>query len=285
MRMMESHEKCDEQVQPHLYRIGMFAQMNHVTVKALRFYEEQGLLAPAYVDDENGYRYYTLAQMADVHQITALKCAGFTLEDIKGINRGWDEKLFLQKKKSQLLSQIAELAHQVAIIDSYLCAKQNVLATPVLVKELPEVTVAYMQRRINAYDDLFQMMPLMGSKMEKAGCQCALPEYCFTQYLEPMYKEKQILIETCEAVTAMGTDTETLKFKCIPATMAACIYHKGSYDSLPMSYAAVIRYIEENDYRICGNIRESYIDGVWNKDTAQDWLTEIQVPVEKKMPE
>lgn len=82
---------------------------------------------------------YTLAQMADVHQITALKCAGFTLEDIKGINCGWDEKLFLQKKKSQLLSQIAELTHQVAIIDSYLCAKQNVLSTPVPVeKKMPE---------------------------------------------------------------------------------------------------------------------------------------------------
>ncbi len=32
---------------------------------------------------------------------------------------------------------------------------------------------------------------------------------------------------------------------------------------------------------ICGNIRESYIDGVWNKDTEEEWLTEIQIPVRK----
>ena len=40
--------------------------------------------------------------------------------------------------------------------------------------------------------------------------------------------------------------------------------------------------IEENGYEIAGEIRESYIDGVWNKDDAREWLSEIQVPVRKK---
>ena len=30
------------------------------------------------------------------------------------------------------------------------------------------------------------------------------------------------------------------------------------------------QYIEENGYEICGNIRETYIDGVWNKETNSD---------------
>ena len=38
-------------------------------------------------------------------------------------------------------------------------------------------------------------------------------------------------------------------------------------------------FIEENGYEICGNIRESYIDGVWNKESEEEWLTEIQIPV------
>ena len=60
---------------------------------------------------------------------------------------------------------------------------------------------------------------------------------------------------------------------------AACIFHKGSYNELHKSYAMLLSYIEENNYEICGNIRESYIDGVWNKETEQEWLTEIQIPV------
>ena len=90
MKMNEKHEACTQKSAPQLYKIGMFAQMNHITVKALRFYEEQGLLLPAFVDSENGYRYYTMNQMADIHQINALKQAGFTLDEIKLINQGAD---------------------------------------------------------------------------------------------------------------------------------------------------------------------------------------------------
>ena len=58
MEMKEKHIPCDPKMEDALYRIGMFAAMNRVTVKALRFYEERGLLVPAYINDENGYRYY-----------------------------------------------------------------------------------------------------------------------------------------------------------------------------------------------------------------------------------
>ena len=58
-----------------------------------------------------------------------------------------------------------------------------------------------------------------------------------------------------------------------------CIFHKGSYETIPQSYKEVLKYIEENGYEICENTRKSYIDGAWNKESAQDWLTEIQVPV------
>ena len=279
MRMYEEHEKFETRTEGHLYKIGMFAQMNHITVKALRFYEEQGLLLPAHVDEENGYRYYTIDQMAVIHQITALKQACFTLEDIKSLNNGSNEELLLQKKKTELLSKIAELTRQIAVIDAYLLDEDNSMVAPVLIKTLPAVTVASMQATIDSYDELFMIMPQMGGEMEQAGCECALPEYCFTRYLDDAYKDKEILVETCEAVTELKADREYLKFKEIPEVSAACIFHKGSYDTLSKTYAIVLKYIEENGYTICDYIRESYIDGAWNKDSTEDWLTEIQVPV------
>ena len=92
MQMNQKHEPCEVKENGTLYKIGMFAAMNHSTVKTLRFYEEQGLLMPALIHQENGYRYYTLSQMAVIHQITALKMAGFTLEEIARINSGADRK-------------------------------------------------------------------------------------------------------------------------------------------------------------------------------------------------
>ena len=48
-------------------------------------------------------------------------------------------------------------------------------------------------------------------------------------------------------------------------------------------YEMVLKYVEDNNYEIVGEIRESYIDGVWNKMSENEWLTEIQVPVRKNI--
>ncbi len=281
MEMKYQHEACKPQQQEHLYRIGMFAAMNHVTVKALRYYEEQGLLVPAYINQENGYRYYTMGQMAIVHQITALKKAGFLLDEIAAIQKGVDEKALLLKKKEKLLEKIAELTRQTAVIDGYLSKKKIALATPVLVKQIPETTVAAIQGRIESYDCLFDMMPKMGELMEQAGCTCAVPEYCFTNYLEAGYKDGDIMVEICEAVSEPKCELGGLYYKKFPSVLAACIYHKGSYATLPETYEAALKFIEENGYEIDGEIRECYIDGVWNKEDESEWLSEIQIPIRK----
>lgn len=282
MRMKEHHASCEEKTSPYLYKIGMFAQMNHVTVKTLRFYESQGLLKPMFVDEENGYRYYTMNQMADIHQITALKGVGFTLEDIKKLHKASDKACFLAQKRAEIMEKIAALTGQLALLEGYLADEACMLDTPVLVKTIPAVCAATCRKRIRSYDELFDIMPAMGAEMERLGCECAYPEYCFTNYLEPGYKDEEILIETCESVTEPREDTELLTFQEFPEILAACIYHKGSYDEFPRTYERVLRFIEENGYQICGNIRESYIDGVWNKEREEDWLSEIQIPVQRK---
>lgn len=282
MEMKEKHQPCAEKAENTLYKIGMFAAMSRVTVKTLRFYEEQGLLQPALIHPETGYRYYTLSQMAVLHQITALKMAGFTLEDIARINAGADEQELLLKKKAELLTKIAELTRQIAIVDGYLSKNRSALSNPVLIKTIPETTVAAMKTRIESYDRLFDAMPKIGAVMESVGCECALPEYCFTNYLEPGYKDEDILVELCESVTAVKKERDGLYFRVMPSVQAACIFHKGSYSTFSESYETVLKFIEENGYEIAGAIRESYIDGIWNKDDESQWLSEIQVPIKKR---
>lgn len=120
----------------------------------------------------------------------------------------------------------------------------------------------------------------MGAQKELLGCECAQPEYCFTHYLEPGYKEEDILVEICQSVTEKKQDSGQITFKVfLKVSKAACIFYKGSYNTLHKSYAMLLQYIEENGYEICGSIRESYIEGVWNKESEQEWLTEIQIPV------
>ena len=155
MDLKEKHDACEPKIKSTLYKIGVFAAMNHITVKALRFYEEQKLLFPAYINYENGYRYYELSQISLIHQITALKKAGFTLEEIARINSGADKRSVLLRKKHQLLDKIASLTKKLTIIESYIDDEKNALCAPVLVKTVPEVNVAYMSVTLDDYDSLF----------------------------------------------------------------------------------------------------------------------------------
>lgn len=280
MEMKKKHS-CETKEQDYLYRIGMFAQMNHTTVKTLRFYEEKGLLYPCKIDEETGYRYYTMSQMETLQRIMALKAAGFRIEDIKSLDNCDNETAFIIQKRKEILGKIAELTLQLSKLEGYLNGENGSLAAPVVIKKLPAVVCATMQRRIESYDCLFELMPEMGALMEEAECKCAVPEYCFTNYLEAGYKEENILVEVCQAVTERKMDCGELIFKEYEEVEVASIFHKGSYADFAKSYSAILKYIQDNGYRISGSIRENYIDGIWNKESEEEWLSEIQIPVAK----
>jgi len=67
----------------NMYTSGEFAAKAHITKKTLRYYNEHGFLTPSYIDDENGYKYYTNKDFERLQRILLLKYLGFSLEDIK----------------------------------------------------------------------------------------------------------------------------------------------------------------------------------------------------------
>jgi DNA-binding transcriptional MerR regulator len=66
-----------------MFKIGEFARLTQVSAKALRLYDEMGLLKPVRVDPFTDYRYYSADQLPRLHRIIALKDLGFSLEQVK----------------------------------------------------------------------------------------------------------------------------------------------------------------------------------------------------------
>ncbi len=280
---MDVKYKCDIQSEKTLYKIGLFSQMNKVTIKALRYYDEIGLLKPAHIDEFTGYRYYTSDQLPILHEVLALRQMGFSLDEILQVKEGLSIDSVLIKKKTEILKKISEETMKLSQVEHYLHNRNENLNYNIILKELPEVIVASMRTVIENYGSLFNLMPSMGMEMERLECVCSTPEYCFNIYHDGEYKEKGIDVEICEAVTEMKEDSKFITFKKIKRVdSAACVLHKGSYHDFPKAYAAIVKWIEENGFEIADNPRESYIDGVWNKDSEDDWLTEIQFPVRNK---
>jgi DNA-binding transcriptional MerR regulator len=68
-----------------LLSIGEFARRSRLSPKALRLYDELGLLPPACVDEDSGYRYYTESQLDRAQLIAALRQLQISLADINVI--------------------------------------------------------------------------------------------------------------------------------------------------------------------------------------------------------
>jgi len=270
-----------------LYRIGQFSKITKVTVKALRFYEEEGLLEPAYTDAATGYRYYTTEQLPRAFKIVSLRQCGFSIPEIRQIVAGRNIAPLFAERKKELEILAVDTAEKLASINHYIesMGRDKAMTYQIVVKELPRALVYSKRKVVSSYDEYFDLMPEIGRSLAEANpeLKCATdPAYCFIMYHDGEYKDRDIDIEYCEAVTGRGNGKlpEGIEFKTIDRVgEAACVLHKGPYSRLPEAYAAVFKWIEDNGCITSDFPRESYIDGIWNKESDEDWLTELQVPI------
>jgi DNA-binding transcriptional MerR regulator len=70
-----------------MFRIGDFSRIARVSARLLRFYDEIGLFVPAHADEQTGYRYYAISQLAELNRILVLKELGFNLDQVRDILR------------------------------------------------------------------------------------------------------------------------------------------------------------------------------------------------------
>ncbi len=261
-----------------MYKIGEFSKLAKTTVKTLRYYEKEGLTSPAFVD-ESSYRYYSSEQLIDMAKIVSLRQLGFSIERIKSILAGADINEMLSARKEELETQLSLYRSQLSAIN-YLLEVQE-MNYEVVIKSLPECVVYYKEGVIRDFREAseFILSSAQECLKDNPGLRCVEPDYSFMNYLDQEHKETNIRIRYCQAVQTEGKPNATIGFKKFSPVNAACIYHRGQYDTLGEAYGFIMKYVEENGYEVCDLPRERYIDGIWNKENPEDWLTEIQVPI------
>ena len=269
------------------FKIGEFSKLCQVTVKTLRHYDEIGLLIPFEVDEWTGYRYYDIGQLRRMNRIVYLKQLGFSLEEIIEMFEEGKEYPDTALIKHKIVSSKIEIEHlmwrqtELAKLEDML-QKQEKVMKQVIKKSLPARVFATHRRKIDSYQELFDLCPnIIGPEMLRLGCECPAPEYCFTVEYNEEYGV-DIDIEYFEAVAQRKEDSELITFRELPEIpVALCISHYGAYDKMPETFAELYAYAEVNGYEVAERPRFSYIDGIWNKEAVEEWLTEIQLPVKQ----
>jgi len=104
--------------------IGQMAKITGISIRSLRYYDELGILKPAYVDEQTGYRYYKLEQLSELYVIMVCIDTGIPLKEIEGMPIANDTsalKTFLQKGRELAKAKIASYDTIVKRLDSILC--------------------------------------------------------------------------------------------------------------------------------------------------------------------
>lgn len=65
--------------------IGEMAKVNGLSTRALRVYQDKGILSPAHVDEKTGARFYDIRQSRIIDAVQTLQSVGFSLEEIKQV--------------------------------------------------------------------------------------------------------------------------------------------------------------------------------------------------------
>lgn len=273
-----------------MFRIGDFSNLARVTVKALRYYDDLGLLTPANVDPETGYRLYSASQLPRLHRLLVLKGLGFTLEEIAPM---LDERLPPSELRGMLRLKQAELRREVSKSEARLSQVEALLHRiemedgmpeyEVIVKRLDPQLVAGVKGVSPDIASLKVVLPrLFGEVYDHVmhnGGKPAGP--AFDLYTDAEFREQDISVEACFPIAEPINETETVLVYTVDGVdAAACTIHKGPFEGLGGAFDAVMQWIEANGYRINGACREVYLEYDMNGDPA-DYITEVQCPVVK----
>ena len=268
------------------FKIGEFSQFMQVTVKTLRHYEQKGLLVPDETDPWTGYRYYSLAQMQKLASIRNLQRLGFSLDEIKDL---YDESehvpsiVQIDDKIRSTEAQIAQLEMRLRRLLLLRDSRKEIKTMKnFTIQPLPEIIVASHRETIPDYAALGPLCyEKIGPEMQRLGCKCPTPGYCFTIDHNKEYCLTDIDIEYCEQVEEMLPDTAFIQFKRLPEVPKALILkHVGPYERFYESFTEAVRYMEEHGLQMAGQPRFSYVDGIWNQEDPEKWVSFIQIPIE-----
>ena len=266
-------------------KIGEFSKLMQVTVKTLRHYEQKRLLIPDEVDEWTGYRYYSIEQMQKLQNTRDLQRLGFSLDEIKELCESYSCTPTISQLTEKIEETEAQLRKLIArrnqLIDWRNARKQMKKMEKFSIQSLPEIIVASHREVLPDYAAIGPMcINKIAPEMQRLGCKCPPPGYCFTVEHDREYKPTDVDIEYCEQVEEMGEDSAVIQFKRLPAVpKALCMKHVGPYERFYESFTEAFRYIEEHGLKPVGQHRTCYIDGAWNQEDPEKWLSVIQIPI------
>jgi DNA-binding transcriptional MerR regulator/DNA gyrase inhibitor GyrI len=266
-----------------MYSIGQFSKVTGITVKALRFYHDEGVLIPSYVDPDSGYRYYSAHDAEKARIVARLRELEFSISEIRDMLVQYEDEgdllEYLERHRHEFQERIRRYRDVVSQLNQMIAREaeaRRVMQTAtfqVEEKQLEAMLVGGVRMQ-GRYGDCGKGFAQIGRSLGRYIC--GKP---FNLYYDCEYRPDDADLEACMPVRRPKAEVPGISVRELAGGRCVSLVHKGPYDQLGRSYARVLDYIREKGYEALLPSREVYLKGpgMIFKGNPQKYLTEIQV--------
>lgn len=269
-----------------LLPIGRFARITGLTVRALRHYDELGLLAPTRVDGETGYRYYAAAQSETAETIRRLRALELPLDEIRLVLAEPElQNDRLIAHRARLEGRAAEtrqiLAQLKRLIDRKepLVPEKKMIQFRIEIREIPEQQVVGIRERAQE-GQLSTLIPRaigeVEAYLEEVGVEPAGLPFTVCPFAD---EDGMADIAVAWPVTDRVEGRGRIESWTLPGGRALWFEHRGPYQHLTGSYRLLEQVIAENNLTPTSDPREVYVTDPEEVSEPADYVTEIVWPI------
>lgn len=270
-----------------MFKIGEFSKITQISVRMLRYYDEQKLLEPCFIDETNGYRLYSAKQIDQLNRIIFLRNMGFGVKEMKALLESWNPEsiklnLLEQMKKTEESIQAEKLKlQQMQGLLYDLDNQEKKLNIEITMKSLPMQHVISMRRIVPDYyhESILwkEFGEIFGNVMNVDKLQS------FSIYHDLDYREKDVDIEICVVAdqnTICLENKDVIYRQLSKVDMAACFIVYGSYSNISIAFKEFAYWLEQhNEYHMLGENRQICHVSMCHTDNTEEYITELQIPL------
>ncbi len=261
--------------------IGDFSLMTHLSIKTLRYYHQVGLLEPAEVNPDTGYRYYGVEQLPTAQIIQRFRDLGMPIDEVKAVLAAPD----LDTRNALIATHLGRLEGELEQTRQAVQSLRNLLESthaPISVEHrtIPATQAVGIQEVVDWSDLVVWSHGALGELYATIAVQGVQPSGpsggLFASDLFHYERgEVTMFVPISGKLQTVGRVSPLV----VPAVEVAVTVHDGSLANLKDTYGALGVYVSTHALGVVGPVREYYlVDARATSDTTE-WRTQLAWPI------
>jgi DNA-binding transcriptional MerR regulator len=270
-----------EQEHPNLVPIGQFSLLTRLTVRALRLYDKLGILVPAHVDADTGYRYYTPDQAELGRHIGALRQIDLPLDEIRFV---LETPLQLTRSLELHASRLRERRDDAErALDLLRLIQEGIepLNVPIEIRDVQPskgITIELKTSLDRIGPDLGEALPRLGSIL-KANGQKGGNDFA-------AYPDEEFDPQNMTVVAGISFDGDLppqpdgIGIREFGGGRSIVATLNGPYDGMSQAWQETWAWLAEHGHQRRGTAYELYRVGFGESSNPEEFETDIIIPID-----